>query len=317
MPVPDLKPSLVACYFDGMDGATIWPRLARVLAYTASQHCPGWDVQIQATTPAPLKSALGIISHVHNTQKMEHWYEAVQRAPDGARLLLIDADTMILRSLDDVWTGEFFDYAYTTKKSKYPFNSGVVFLRVSDRTRAFMKTWRDENVRMLGDRVHHQVWRRKYGGINQAALGFALESSLTAGLTVRQLPCLEWNCEDNSWPSFDPAVTRIVHLKSALRRAALSIGPNLPVHRPLVTRWRRLEREATAANEPAVEAPAINPSTGATLDVSGLTQRLNLCLTVEEYDALCRLAIQRDVPVTRLGRMAIRRYLGAPTPLPR
>jgi hypothetical protein len=174
---------------------------------------------------------------------MECWYEAVSMAPDGAELLLIDVDTVILRSLDAVWQ-QAFDIAYTTKPSRFPFNSGVVFVRVNDRSRAFVKTWRDENLRMLTSETHHQAWRRKYGGINQASLGYTLDSKLAAGVQLVQLPCVEWNCEDSSWALYDPSVTRILHVKSSLRRAVF-LGHPAPVSvRPLGRLWRQLEQEA-------------------------------------------------------------------------
>lgn len=250
-----MTPRLLAVHFgDGHDQQ--WPRLARVLAYTAAQHCAHWSREIRLVTPPPLTSALGIDSHVHNTQKMEAWAAAVQAAPDGVGVLLMDADMMIVRPLDDVWT-EDFDFGYTTKASRFPFNSGVVFVRVSPAVRAFFEVWRAENRRMLGDRVHHQVWRAKYGGINQAALGFALESNLAAGLRVRTLPCTEWNCEDSSWASFDPAVTRIVHVKSMLRRIIFNLSAPNPRLRPLVQLWRQLERDAAALADGARRAVAV------------------------------------------------------------
>jgi hypothetical protein len=242
-----MNPRLISCYF-GKGAGDQWPRLARVLAHTAAEHCPGWDVDITRITPPPMKSAIGRISHVHNTQKMECWAQAVLNAPAGAQVLLIDADTMILRSIDDVWD-QPFDMAYTTKPSRFPFNSGVVFFRVSPAVREFVERWRAENRRMLGDGKHHQVWRSKYGGINQAALGYMLDSDIAAHLQLVKLPCLEWNCEDSSWSQFDPAVTRIVHVKSALRRAVFRIGPTPTKLRPLMKRWRQLEEAATVPVE--------------------------------------------------------------------
>ncbi len=252
---PATAPCLEACCF-GADPDGQWARMARVLAWTAGQHCPGWVSHIQRIRPQPMVSALGIASHVANTQKMEHWYTLVSAAPDGARLLLLDADTMITRPLDDVWDRDF-DLAYTTKESRFPFNSGVVFVRVTDRARAFVSAWRDENRRMLGDSAHHQTWRKRYGGINQASLGFMLAQPPRAGLTIATLPCVEWNCEDFSWERFDPRVTRIVHLKSSLRRAIFlrtAVGQHV---RPLAALWGTLEREALEAERQAVSSPAL------------------------------------------------------------
>jgi hypothetical protein len=239
-------PRLEACYFGAVE--SMWWRLARVLAYTAAEHCTDWQVQVRPIVPPRLQSALGIPSHVHNTQKMEHWHRIITEAADGECLLLMDADTMILRPLDDVWT-QNFDLGYTTKETRFPFNSGVVFVRVSPRVRAFVSEWRAENLRMLGDARHHQVWRKQYGGINQAALGSLLARPAPCKLTLAKLPCLEWNCEDSHWATFDPAVTRIVHIKGALRRAVFFKGHDRPPEQlaPLVERWHALEHQAVQA----------------------------------------------------------------------
>ena len=54
--------------------------------------------------------------------------------------------------------------AYTTKPSRFPFNSGVVFVRTTAATKRFIEAWRAENLRMLSDSRYHQTWRRQYGG---------------------------------------------------------------------------------------------------------------------------------------------------------
>lgn len=235
-------PRLIGCYFGKSD---IYERMARVLIYTARKHCAGWDVQIQRIAPPEIRDAHhgAVPSHVFNTQKMEAWYQAVEACADGDRVCLIDADTMILRPLDDIWDRPF-DYAYTTKNHRFPFNSGVMFLRVSPRIRAFVQVWRDENRRMLREYEFHMPWRAKFGGINQASLGYALQSGLTRELAILELPCLEWNCEDTCWDAYDPEVTRIVHIKSQLRRAVFENPRRAARLLPLVTRWRQLELDA-------------------------------------------------------------------------
>lgn len=234
-----MTPRLIAPWF----GGTPYRRMAQVLAYTAEIHCHGWDRAIDRITPATLdRHPSASDSHLANTQKMEAWYQAVMASPDGARVLLLDADTFITRPLDDIWD-EPFDFAYTVKPSRFPHNSGVVFIRVSPRSRAFVETWRNENLRMLREEAHHQEWRRKYGGINQASLGYALETGLAAAIRILPLPCVEWNCEDSSWANFDPAVTRVVHVKSRLRRAIFMEGGfGTPKHiKRLAAEWRGLE----------------------------------------------------------------------------
>jgi hypothetical protein len=237
-------PRLVARYFHSGPASAIWQDFAAVLITSAGRHCPDWTIDVaRIYTTTALNSPLGSTGNVYNTHKLEAWAAAVQGAADGAELLLTDVDLLIRRPLDDLWR-EPFDLAYTTKArgSRFPFNGGVVAVRVSARTRAFVERWRSVNLQMLNDPSLLQVWRPGFGGINQAALGMLITSGAHAGLAVRRLPCVEWNCEDESWASFDPAVTRIVHYKGDLQQA-LRRGIRLsPPAGELLEEWKAVWR---------------------------------------------------------------------------
>lgn len=235
------QPRLEACHFDGRPE---FERLAAVLAYTAVRQCPTWQVSVQRIFPEPCASATGIPAHGQNTQKLAHWARLVDQAPDGASLLLMDADLIVLRPLDDVWD-EPFDLAYTVKPKPFPFNLGVLFLRASDRVRQFFVAWEKENAQLLQDAAGHRSWRMRYGGINQAAFGRLLERGALQELALKTLPCREWNCEESAWAAFNPTVTRIVHIKGALRRAVFRRQKATPDLAPLVACWRALDREAS------------------------------------------------------------------------
>ncbi len=235
-------PQLYACYFRG-DYQDRWERLARVLRLTAAEHCPDWRVQVESIAPVAIHHRLGSRTVVRNTQKLERWADVVAAAENGDRLLLMDADTFLVRSLDAVWDLNF-DVAITTKRAEYPINGGVVFLRISEAVKRFMEAWRSINSRMLHDPGFHQSWKRKYAGMNQAALGYLLEAERPSGVQLLELPCSEWNCEDSAWATFDPSVTRIVHVKSELRIACLDTQPIPPALSGLAARWRALDRQA-------------------------------------------------------------------------
>lgn len=235
------------------DHGARYARLIRVLAHTAAIHCGNWDRQIihQAEAPADMVSAKGNPSHVWNTQKLHAWCAAIDASLDGDDVVLMDADTFITRSLDPLWDLPF-DVAYTARReahrgAKFPHNGGVVSLRVSARTRQFMGLWRAINDEFLSNAVRHQQWWPQYQGINQSAFGCLLETG-DHGCDVLGLPCLEWNCENSEWANFTPKITRIVHVKSKLRRALFDI-PNPrdgQSHRVLVDLWRSLEADALA-----------------------------------------------------------------------
>jgi hypothetical protein len=251
----DLRPPRLVSHWFGDNPQ--FARLARVLEFTARRHCPGWSIEVERVNPAPRVSPLGVPSHAHNTMKMDTWAGVIAAAEHGDRVLLIDSDTAILRPLDDVWDQDF-DMAYTVKETtRFPFNSGVVFLRVNESVRVFAEEWQRENARLLNDPREHQVWRSQFGGVNQAALGYMLTSGIVEqlGLRLVKLPCVEWNNEDTSWQSFDPARTRIIHIKSGLRRAVFGFGPVMARLRPLVRVWRELERVAGGGPAPVAPPP--------------------------------------------------------------
>jgi hypothetical protein len=237
-------PRLVAVAFAAAHSRDQYARMARVLAASARRHCPDWSIDVAfrraAVPPTHVDAA-----YAANTAKLAHWADVVVAAAEGDRLLLADADVLVLRPLDDVWARPF-DVAYTVRPAggRFPLNAGVVFVRVSDRSRQFVRAWQAENARMLRDRLHHQGWRRQFGGLNQAALGALLHAGGVSGCALETLPCAEWNCEDSTWPAFDPAVTRILHVKSLLRRAIFRGAMHGPALRPLVHLWRESERAA-------------------------------------------------------------------------
>lgn len=233
---------LYACHFGG--GA--WDRMARVLAHSTLKHCPGMGFKVEQIE-SPIEQGIDP-SYSSNTAKLDAWVRVACESPEGEVLCLMDADCMVLRDLRPIENLDF-DFAYTLRSpSRLPFNAGVVFARMGTKAGAFLRAWRDVNRRMILEPKFHQLWRARYGGINQAALGFVLENGLAEKLGVKlaTVPCREWNCEDSSWSQFDPAVTRVVHIKSSLRRSIFSLGASRLDLRPLVRIWRELEREASA-----------------------------------------------------------------------
>jgi hypothetical protein len=193
----------------------VYGTLARVLADTAARHCPDWEREIDA------------LPRVRIATKTQQWCDYVDRVADGTPLLLIDADTVILRPLDDVWTRDF-DLAYTVRlrrRSKWRYNAGVLFLRVSDHVRRFMARW------LAYERAYYDAGpatiRRTeaaFGSHDQAALHRAIRSEEGQALHRVALKCREWNCEDSEWGAFDPDLTRILHVKGALRETLFQVG---------------------------------------------------------------------------------------------
>ncbi len=242
-------PHLAAVYFGTGGAGDQYGRLARVLEYTATLHCPDWRIQIDRATVPHYNSSLGVNSHVTNSQKLEWWRGVVRGAEDGDRILLMDSDMAIVRPLDPVWDLSF-DLAYTMRETgRLPLNGGVVFLRVSPRVRAFVDRWFEINQKFLADAAAHRPWRTKYAGINQASFGYMLERE-AHGCELTRITCREWNCENTTWAFYDPTITRIVHLKSGLRRALFGAVPRSE-HKTLIAAWHKLEAAAIGAGRRA------------------------------------------------------------------
>jgi hypothetical protein len=263
--IQDNRPRLEGPYF-GAEGS-IYARMARVLEHTAHTHCPGWRINVGAVQPEPLQGPQRESKFVVNTQKLDLWCRTINEAPIGDRICLIDSDTFLVNGLDDVWELDF-DIAYTVRDYIIPINAGVLFVRVTPRTREFFRRWRRETVEMYADVAYHMQWKEKYGGMTQASLGRILEDD-DHGLNLLTLPCAEWNCEDSVWGTFDPASTRVVHVKSGLRRLIFQGDVGAPQHpwwtnddlAPLARRWDALEQEAKKADEYAVIREFFNNET--------------------------------------------------------
>ena len=220
-------------------GGKDWDRAAAVLAGSLRRHCPEWGQSFAELRHPPSSKIIG------NSLKLASWADALDHLPNGLRVVLLDADLFVRAPLDPIWE-EDFDIAITARPegARYPFNCGVVALRLSNVTRAAIREWQRMDARLWRDRPLLAKWRAKYGGINQAALGALLESGSLSDLRIRPLPCAVWNCEDSTWANSENA--RIVHLKDNLGRCALGYRTNLqPQVQALADEWRRAEKELT------------------------------------------------------------------------
>ena len=216
-------------------------KLAAVLRYTAKLFNPGWTVDVRKLQPTRLQSKSGSQSFADNHYKLAEWERVVREAPDGERLLLVDADTFVTGALDSLWDLDF-SVAYTYRRSveRFPLNGGVVAVRVGAEARRFFAAWLAKDEALFYDEAAHEPLRRKYGGMNQSSLGALLDAGEFALLPI---PCEVWNCEDTSWSVFDPERTKLVHVKSALRLAVFDIAINDAVRR-LAKLWKKYAKDA-------------------------------------------------------------------------
>lgn len=225
---------LYSCWF----GPERFRLMAKALEASIIEFEPTASVTIERLTPPAI-----ITTYTSNSVKLAAWVAFVNRLPDGAKVILIDGDCLLRGPISASAFAKPFDVAFTSKGTRrLPVNGGVVFLRVSERSRAFMREWLRVNDRMLTDRGLHQPYEIKYGGINQAALGYLRERP--TALAIAELPCSIYNaCHEPLWLEWQTA--RVIHYKSALRRA-LWLGPVPIRYRPLVDLHREYQRKGAS-----------------------------------------------------------------------
>jgi len=91
---------------------------------------------------------------------------------------------------------------------------------------------------MLGDGNFHKKWcdEKLYGGLNQAALGYLLESQ--PRIKTLELPCQVWNAVNGCWRRDQNP--KVVHVMSSLRDWCLNNTPRKsPDEQWLVDTWQR------------------------------------------------------------------------------
>lgn len=182
-------------------------------------------------------------SYIRNVRKAKHQLAIIERAELGDQLGLMDVDMMITGPVDPILAA---DLTITVRppKSAFVFNSGVVFVRISQPIKQFFRQWYEASCKLLTDPSLHKTWRRHYGGINQAAFGMLMNHGISE-ITIDELPCEIWNCEHETWKAFGPQ-TRLVHVcLGDLRRACLDGYVCARPHvMDLAARWRNYERLA-------------------------------------------------------------------------
>jgi hypothetical protein len=223
-------------------GTDRYDRLARVFNQSVAMHYPEAKLHmIRIPPPREVKKNSGMTS---NWYKFKAWSQFLDMRQDGDRVIFMDADLLVVRSLHDAFERDF-DVALTKRtNANWPYNGGVVFINVNQATREFVRMWGEIDDQMYNDSAFHEPYKRHYRGQNQASLGWMVEHD--AGKThIVELPCAEWNACNEDWMRFDRKTTRVVHIKSNLRRAVLGELPNWPSKlKPICKLWAAVETAA-------------------------------------------------------------------------
>lgn len=196
-------------------------RLGDALERSVEVNCPEAEFDLWLS-PRPEEKS-GLLKHyTDNHAKLLIWQQAVNCAEDGERLVLMDADTLVLGDLNDAFDVDF-DIGWTWRPGRLPVNSGVVYVRVNERSRAFMDAWADRDKQLMQHRELAKHGASKYGGANQASFMWLITHGKGQDIAnCHALMCRQWNSVDQTWCDFDEN-TRVLHIKGRLRDACLGV----------------------------------------------------------------------------------------------
>jgi len=111
-------------------------------------------------------------------------------------------------------------------------------MRDTPQARRFIQLWHEVNVKFFKNPKLHQIWRKRYRGMNQPAFGYLLKHPEKHGCRMQAIPCLKYNACDQEWARIGDDVLA-VHLKKALRKCALHGGPIPKGAKKAMTIWHK------------------------------------------------------------------------------
>lgn len=195
---------VITTHFNWSD-SNQFDRMLKVLIYTVTS-C-GLPIQVIS-----LGTMEGSRSHkLDNMWKARMLNYAVQNATNGEQLLLVDCDAIMTADPSHVFD-QPFDIAITMRSRTGKINSGVVFVRVSERVKQFYEKWLEIQETMFVDAYFMGDWYKQYRGINQAAFMWCRESGIADDLDILELPCRVYNSCTDDHPAPKPQERYIIHM---------------------------------------------------------------------------------------------------------
>jgi hypothetical protein len=223
--------TFVMVQFDYPGHGGTYSKLLKALLFSISTSCPKAKVIARRIQPP-----IGMREKkcfASNTKKLDLWLEELEKSEDK-EICFIDCDMVVMRDPSEIFQKDF-DIAYTVRKSrKPPVNGGVIFIKKNERSIQTIRKFKEINDAMYRNKGLHDVYRKKYAGMNQAAWGYLLEHGGYDAKMI-EIPCAIWNAVDEDWHAID-GNTKILHVKSVLRRACME--PHAPRERKLLKAWQ-------------------------------------------------------------------------------
>ena len=224
-----------------------YARLFRVFEHSVKVNSPGCEVvKLEVKSPSVKRTMTESLEANH--AKMMAWVEYIDSVDDD--VVLIDCDMMVMKDFREVFAAHDFDIGLTEREhSRIPINGGVVMVRNTPAAKAFMRLWARCDTELYNDHRQHVRWRQKYRGMNQASLGYLLETK-PHGARVQRFPCRKYNSCDNTWKTVETDKPYAIHCKANMKRLVLSKTPLKEVRHqylPVAKIWREYETQCTAS----------------------------------------------------------------------
>lgn len=236
---------LFCALFDNAQTHGNYERMWRVWEYSANKNspCNGIDTQ---WLESPVTRDPRRVSFDANYVKLKAWVDYCDKYPNED-IVLMDADTVVLRHLCDVFKRHKFACGFTIRDGagRLTINGGVVYVRKGQDARDIMTLWQKCDEKLYKDPKLHQRYRSKYAGMNQSSWGYMMEKHRPKGII--ELPCSMYN-RVTYW-SKPRETPYVIHLKDTLRHSALGKRDWKNCRygtREYVKLWRKYEKETLA-----------------------------------------------------------------------
>jgi len=213
----------------------VFHELFEVFKQSVKENIPEAEIVELYVESQKIKNKQRIIYTNH--QKLLAWADYAQNMNED--VIFIDCDMLILGNLFEVFNLYEFDIAVTSVKFKkrIPFNGGVVFVRNTDKAKSFMKRWSEVDTEMFNNVIFHKKYKRKYQGMNQAALGYLYEEEKNIAKLI-EVSCSRYNAIDDDWKEINENTPKekiplAIHYKGSLRKQLFENKTQKELERPL------------------------------------------------------------------------------------
>ncbi len=212
---------IVTAVFD-YPGRDTYARCLRAFKASIARNNPEAELLvIDLEPPAPVAGAHQ--GWVNNHIKLL----AYSRITIDQPTVFVDADTIFLRDVSELFTDEF-DLAIGQRPNwgdrRVRYNGGVILFRPTQAATTFMARWIRVDTEMLHDQIFHMKWHRRYNGQNQSSFGCMIETKLKDA-RLKRYPTGVLNACEQDWPRVRKNRPYILHVRKRLLGLAQSREP--------------------------------------------------------------------------------------------